>query len=212
MTMSENIKDKILKSADELFSKRGVRDVTIDDVCRHISISKKTFYQYYPQKEDLVAEVISYNLKKKIDHCTLLLKDKNPVEVMATILYEMEKKKLFASDKRIMGDVKKYYPNTLKEHASKRITVLKKTIQEYITKGVDEGYFKNNIDIETTIFLLAMTHKTMVNYIDGEMHIKGKKFANKRLSASFINMVQSSILSEKGWEEYNRFINNQKNK
>jgi len=210
--MSENIKDKILKSADELFSKRGVRDVTIDDVCRHISISKKTFYQYYPQKEDLVAEVISYNLKKKIDHCTLLLKDKNPVEVMATILYEMEKKKLFASDKRIMGYVKKYYPNTLKEHASKRITVLKKTIQEYITKGVDEGYFKNNIDIETTIFLLAMTHKTMVNYIDGEMHIKGKKFANKRLSASFINMVQSSILSEKGWEEYNRFINNQKNK
>ena len=98
--MSENIKYKILKSADELFSKRGVRDVTIDDVCRHISISKKTFYQYYPQKEDLVAEVISYHLKKKIDHCTLLLQDKNPVEVMATILYEMDKKKLFASDKR----------------------------------------------------------------------------------------------------------------
>lgn len=204
--MAEEIKDRILNAADELFSERGVRDVTIDDVCRQITISKKTFYQYYPQKEDLVGEVISYHLQKKLDYCTVLLQDKNPIEVMATILYEVEKKKLFASDKRIMGDVKKYYPQTLIQHSSKRMEALKKNAREYITKGVEEGYFRSDIDIDGVIFLLAMMHRSMVAYIDGENPVKCKKISNKRLSAAYIHIAQSSILSEKGWEEYKRFI------
>lgn len=36
-----NMKDRIREAAGELFSKNGVREVTIDDVCRHLGISKK---------------------------------------------------------------------------------------------------------------------------------------------------------------------------
>ena len=43
--MAEDIKEKILSTAYALFRQRGVRDVTIDDICRSLSMSKKTFYQ-----------------------------------------------------------------------------------------------------------------------------------------------------------------------
>lgn len=200
--MADEMKDRILDSADELFSERGVRDVTIDDVCRRISISKKTFYQYYSQKEDLVEEVIGYHLQKKIDYFNALLHDKNPIEVMAITLYEVEKKKMFSTDKRIMGNVRKYYPNTLKKHFCKKHDMLKEIAKEYMERGVAEGYFKRDIDMDAILFLLVMTHKAMVSYIDGEIPTKGRRISNRRLSSAYMEIVLSSILSEKGWSEY----------
>lgn len=200
--MADEMKDRILDSADELFYERGVRDVTIDDVCRCISISKKTFYQYYSQKEDLVEEVIGYHLQKKIDYFNALLHDKNPIEVMAITLYEVEKKKMFSTDKRIMGDVRKYYPNTLKKHFCKKHDMLKEIAKGYMDRGVAEGYFKRDIDMDAVLFLLVMTHKAMVSYIDGEIPTKGRRISNRRLSSAYMEIVLSSILSEKGWSEY----------
>lgn len=56
--MAELTKETIMMTANGLFSKDGVREVSIDDICRKLCISKKTFYQYYAQKEDLVADVV----------------------------------------------------------------------------------------------------------------------------------------------------------
>lgn len=56
-----------MMTANGLFSKYGVCEVSIDDICRKLCISKKTFYQYYAQKEDLVADVVTYNVERKKD-------------------------------------------------------------------------------------------------------------------------------------------------
>ena len=62
---NEETKDEILNAADALFNKSGIRATTIDDVCRAVGISKKTFYQFYLNKEDLVASVSKYHLDQK---------------------------------------------------------------------------------------------------------------------------------------------------
>lgn len=199
-----NMKDRIREAAGELFSKNGVREVTIDDVCRHLGISKKTFYEHFSQKEDLVAEVIADRLNKKQEYFTSLLEDKNPVEVMKTIFVAVEKKQMFHTDKKIMRDVKKYYPQTLAKHVNKRHNVLKKKAKEYFSRGVEEGYFKKDIDMEAVIFLLSLMHKGMASYIDGETPVKDRNFSTKRMTSSFITIAQNAILSEKGWEEYKK--------
>jgi AcrR family transcriptional regulator len=49
-----DIKGKILKGADELFTKYGVRSISMDDIARHLTVSKKTLYQHFADKEDIV--------------------------------------------------------------------------------------------------------------------------------------------------------------
>ncbi|MBA4055686.1 MAG: hypothetical protein C0490_13305 [Marivirga sp.] len=41
-----DIKKKILKGAESLFMKYGVRSISMDDIARHLSVSKKTLYQH----------------------------------------------------------------------------------------------------------------------------------------------------------------------
>src|SRR5215204_2546022 len=48
------VKKKILKAAESLFMKYGVRSISMDDIARHLSVSKKTLYQHFEDKEDIV--------------------------------------------------------------------------------------------------------------------------------------------------------------
>lgn len=52
-----NTRDKILKGAEGLFTKYGVRSISMDDIARHLSVSKKTLYQHFTDKEDIVTLV-----------------------------------------------------------------------------------------------------------------------------------------------------------
>ena len=48
------VKKKILKAAESLFMKYGVRSISMDDIARHLAVSKKTLYQHFADKEDIV--------------------------------------------------------------------------------------------------------------------------------------------------------------
>lgn len=51
-------RDRILLAAYELFSKRGVRDVTVDEIVRHSGVAIATFYRQFSSKNDLATEFL----------------------------------------------------------------------------------------------------------------------------------------------------------
>ena len=48
------VKKKIITESVELFMKFGVRSVTMDDIAKHLGISKKTIYQHFKDKEEII--------------------------------------------------------------------------------------------------------------------------------------------------------------
>ena len=107
-------------TANGLFSKDGVREVSIDDICRKLCISKKTFYQYYAQKEDLVADVVTYNVERKKDEFERMVEGKNAVQVLKAMFALIGRKKTMDKDKRMVKDIMKYYPETFIKRAEDR--------------------------------------------------------------------------------------------
>src|SRR5688572_19650675 len=60
--------EKIVNGAAELFFKYGIRSVTMDDIAKHLGMSKKTIYQYYKEKDEIVHKLMQARLKK--DECS----------------------------------------------------------------------------------------------------------------------------------------------
>ena len=56
-------KERITEKANELFMRYGVRSVSMDDIAAQLGMSKKTLYQYYTDKEELVDAVLSHFLR-----------------------------------------------------------------------------------------------------------------------------------------------------
>jgi AcrR family transcriptional regulator len=47
-------RERVLHSAYELFSRRGIRDVGVDEVLERAGVAKATLYRHFPSKDDLV--------------------------------------------------------------------------------------------------------------------------------------------------------------
>ena len=56
--------DKILKGAEDLFFRYGIRSVTMDDIAKHLGISKKTIYKSFKDKDQVVMRLIQQKLEE----------------------------------------------------------------------------------------------------------------------------------------------------
>jgi TetR/AcrR family transcriptional regulator, cholesterol catabolism regulator len=56
------IKDKILSGAVELFFKYGIKNITMDEIAKHLGMSKKTIYTFFKDKDEMVHSLISQKI------------------------------------------------------------------------------------------------------------------------------------------------------
>ena len=64
------VKERILIKAHELFNRYGIRSVSMDDLAGHLGVSKKTLYQYYTDKEELVDAIFCTIMEGNRSSCT----------------------------------------------------------------------------------------------------------------------------------------------
>src|SRR5579859_7310597 len=60
-----DVKEKILNSAAGLFTKYGIRSISMDDIARHLSVSKKTLYQHFADKDELVTIAMQTHMEEQ---------------------------------------------------------------------------------------------------------------------------------------------------
>jgi AcrR family transcriptional regulator len=63
MYNSEN-REKILTCAENLFRKYGTRSISMDDIAHHLNMSKKTIYESFADKDEIVYQIITASSKK----------------------------------------------------------------------------------------------------------------------------------------------------
>ncbi len=101
----------ILELALQLFKAQGVKSVTMDDIAREAGVSKKTIYQHYLNKEDLIVSILlerfEYN-REKIQE--IMGSDMNPVEKVVHI-YDYSLKSIHSYSLSFFRGIRKYHPN-----------------------------------------------------------------------------------------------------
>ena len=201
-------KEIIMRTADSLFSEEGIREVSIDDICRKLGISKKTFYQYYAQKEDLVADVVTNNVRKKKDEFDRIVKGKDIVQILKALFSMVNRKKTMVKDKRMVKDIMKYYPETFTKHAEERGKAMHRFFVERFREGMEQGLVRSDMDVDGVQLLICIMHEGMIDYLDGSGHVEGVKVSFKSLAAAFEDIVTRTLLTPKGFEEYSSLTNN----
>ena len=197
-----------MRTADSLFSEEGIREVSIDDICRKLGISKKTFYQYYAQKEDLVADVVTNNVRKKKDEFDRMVKGKDIVQILKALFSMVNRKKTMVKDKRMVKDIMKYYPETFTKHAEERGKAMHRFFVERFREGMEQGLVRSDMDVDGVQLLICIMHEGMTDYLEGSGHVEGVKVSFKSLAAAFEDIVTRTLLTPKGFEEYSSLTNN----
>src|SRR4051812_13684452 len=66
---SHETKDRILAGAQQLFMRRGIKSVSMDDIVAVLGISKKTLYKWFETKDQLVQAVVAGHLVQAQGDC-----------------------------------------------------------------------------------------------------------------------------------------------
>lgn len=201
------MKGKLLIKASELFSKRGVRDVNVDDICHSLGISKKTFYQYYTSKENLIAEIVREENNELQEKFISFAEGKSALDILFYVFTHFCRSSS-ESERKIRQEIRKYYPDTFRESMEAKMSMVNEGLRRYYDKGVDEGVFRGDLDYDSTITLFALLHKSIRLYIEGDITLGERTLSMETLGNAFMDMVIHGILTPRGLEEYNQKQNN----
>jgi TetR/AcrR family transcriptional regulator, cholesterol catabolism regulator len=145
--MNEELKN-ILVKVRELYMKYGIKSVTMDDVARELSISKKTLYQYVTDKDDLVGKFIDNEITTTQEEiCKCFRIGFNAIEELFEISIFMNKL-MRDQNQATEHDLMKYYPS----HYQKTVKARREGIFNYILtnlkKGIKEGLYRKEMNKE----------------------------------------------------------------
>lgn len=187
------MRDTILQIAISQFHQLGIRSVSVDDICATLRISKKTFYQHFKKKEDLIEEIILHVQKEFVGRCMRQQKDKNSIDILIMNIREI-KRAIEKESFLFWYDLKKYYPSLYSRYYDLQRDVVRTTFEQNIRRGIDEGFYRNDIDIE----MLSYFHTIQMRHTFETMIEDQQLFPLKRVVDFFIDLMVHLIVNEKG--------------
>lgn len=186
----------IIKTAGELFFRLGIRSVSIDDICRELGMSKKTFYVYFASKDALIEQMLQANLDYMAGKMEELVALKDFRQLVKVFIKRQEAEK---NDVRrvpqLVYDLKKYYPRQFADFQTKCFETQKNYIMQYLEQGVAQGLVRANLNIELTAVLFAKIHNDAIR--DFEI-IEGHNHNMHQLAHTAMDVFVRGVLSEEG--------------
>jgi AcrR family transcriptional regulator len=145
------MKEKIITKASELFLNLGFKSITMDDIAYEMSISKKTIYKYFCNKELLIDEsttmlhnAVSQSIK------AIVAKKHNAIDEN----FEIRKmfKEMFKSlDTSPIYQLKKHYPEIYEKVITRELEECSTLFRQNIIKGIEQSLYRKNIIIENYV-------------------------------------------------------------
>jgi AcrR family transcriptional regulator len=199
--MSNDQQIQIIKTAGELFFRLGIRSVSIDDICRELGISKKTFYVYFESKDALIEQMLQANINYMAGKMDELLELHDFRKLVKLFLQrQQEEKNDVRRVPQLVYDLKKYYPRQFTDFQINCFEVQKKYLILYLEQGIKEGLVRANLNIELTAVLFAKIHNDAIR--DFEV-IEAHNHNMHQLAHTALDIFVRGILSEEGLKLYN---------
>lgn len=194
--MSQDQRNHIIKTAGELFFRLGIRSVSIDDICRELGMSKKTFYVYFASKDELIEQMLQANLDYIGGKMEELVKLHDFRQLVKKFIKRQEAEK---NDVRrvpqLVYDLKKYYPRQFADFQMKCFETQKNYLMRYLEMGVAQGLVRSNLDIELTAVLFAKIHSDAIRDIEV---IEAHNHNMHQLAHTAMDIFVRGVLSEEG--------------
>lgn len=186
----ESLRLKIIDTAMPLFKSNGVKAVKMDDIATLLQISKRTLYEIYSNKEDLLYEGIKHDSETfQAQLSSYAETTDNEMDVIAYFL----KSKLKDFDQTIPSfytGIHKY--KRIVEYLQNAHEGQKQKSKDFFKRGIAHGFFRDDLNYE-------IVHKILEAAMDYVMHTEMYKiYSLKEILHTFIIVYMRVCCTVKG--------------
>ena len=192
-------RNRILKTARRHFFAQGFTKVTMDEIAHELGMSKKTLYQHFPAKRDLLQEsLLGINLRitEGLDGIVQNKKlgfSKKLEQALGFVASELPR-----FSPIFLRDIQRHAPDLWQELDRRRSRSIKKYLGALIDEGISKGFLRKEVDAE---FLVLLFSTLILNIINPETLARLPLSATQAFKN--INLVVfQGILTDQGRARY----------
>ena len=143
----------IIECASKMFVAQGVKAVRMDDIAQELSMSKRTLYELFGDKEELLYQSLLHFLveghKRRNEQCRSV---ENSLEIMLLCLRDMVAYAPVSC--RLRTNLKRFYPSVFERLENDAHANSQSDLRRWVKECVASGYFTTTADSELVIRVL----------------------------------------------------------
>lgn len=197
-------KDRILAYAIENFSRNGIRNVKMDDIASDLGISKRTLYQLFKDKENLLVECFKYSEKRYAKLYSELIKSTDNILELYTKWLKMRIDEIRSVNPQFFSDLNKY--SRVQKYFRDVSALKSKEGLKFINMGIAQGLFRNDINYNV---LLRISDIVTESIMRNELYLE---YSYDDLFGSTSIMSVRGICTKKGYDLLDKYIESYKMK
>jgi AcrR family transcriptional regulator len=166
--------EEILDAARRLFSRRGFRDVGIDEIAAEAGLAKATVYQYFPSKQDIYLEALRIGVGELVDRTEREMKAavgtraKIEAFVRTRLEYLDQHRDFFAVYNSEFGNLT--HPATLNSEFRKMYRRQFESLEKVVEQGMAQGELAPASANVLTVLIYESTRGLMLHHSLGWSH------------------------------------------
>jgi len=193
----KGLREVILKTAMKAFAEKGIRAVKMDDIAESLSISKRTMYEIYATKEELLYEGVKAYRERQKAKIIELSKGKDLMEILMKY-YRIKVEESHTTSQAFYNDLVKY-PRVLR-YLNREKMHTRENLKKFFERGVYEGYFREDINYE----LAARLFDAIGRYVMEQRLYSQYSIEELFTSLSFVSL--RGLCTEKGIKKLERLL------
>lgn len=194
-----------LETVLRLFSKFGIKSVTMDDIARELGISKKTLYTFVTNKNELVEHVIDFQYTERMKRMKSLNLDQLTALEEIVEVGKIINKMIRDFNPSFHYDLSKYYVAIHKKMMTKNHDSMAQAMLHNIRKGKKEGFYRAEINEE----IIVRMHIANVENLAVIGFYNDQQLSPEEVQSELFSYHIHAMLNQKGLEEYNRLLNSE---
>ncbi|MGN0035817.1 MAG: TetR/AcrR family transcriptional regulator [Bacteroidaceae bacterium] len=196
----KELRERIILTAIDAFEKHGIKSVTMDEIAASLSISKRTLYEIFRDKETLLEACVERRhelFKQSVD--ALVQDAENVIEVIMTV-YKRTLELYHSTHKRFFEDLAKYPRlKAINRHSEEEEA---QSQLNFFRKGVEQGIFRDDINFLITREL-SRVQMSLLNDAD-----VCRRFSFEEVFESIVLVGVRGICTEKGRAILDEYVKN----
>ena len=204
-TPKKEIQNLIVETAHRLFIERGIKDVKMDDIAAELSISKRTIYELFNDKEQLLHEVLKFQNKRMYESGKEIIRNSSHVLEIILKLYNLHFKLLKRVNSKFFSELNKY-PEICKEMQDKEKRNTKKFCA-WMEMGRQQGLFREDADFNILTFILKRDLTTIIEVKMQTGHTELSDYTPDELGRKLILFYLRGISTPRGQQIIEEYLN-----
>lgn len=190
---------RVIAMAGKMFAEQCIRKVRMDDVASALGMSKRTLYEMFADKEELLLECMKVDQEKKREYAAQVAATANNVLEIVFCLYQYGMEEMKNVNSSMYRDIKKY-PKVC-EFLNQRKAQSAQNSRKFYETGVRQGLLREDINFDIFQFLVDLS---MNGFLNDEMLMN--RWTLTEVLDTVVRVNMRGICTEKGQRILDEFL------